>query len=151
MVTSILSRCALLLVALTLALSPMVYAAETPPELPGATVVAADAVKHMLKSGVLLVDTRVSMEFAESHITGAVNVPYKEQSRKAQDYDPAQDSFDLSKLPADKTQPVIFYCNSGECWKSYKASKAALRAGYDKIYWFRGGYPEWKKKGLPLE
>jgi len=27
----------------------------------------------------------------------------------------------------------------------------AIKAGYTKVYWFRGGFPEWKGKGFPTE
>jgi rhodanese-related sulfurtransferase len=127
------------------------YANETPTTLKGANVVTADQVKKMLDSGTPVIDTRVANEFAEAHIKGAKSVPYREKSAKAVDFDAAADSFDIAKLPSDKAAPVVFYCNAGECWKSYKASVAASKAGYSKVHWFRGGLPEWKTKGLPVE
>jgi rhodanese-related sulfurtransferase len=125
-------------------------AAETPTHLAGATVVDAAKAKSLMDSGATMIDARVANEYAEAHIKGAKNVPYKEKSIKAPNYNPADDSFDLSKLPA-KTAPVIFSCNGPECWKSYKAASAALKVGYKQVYWFRGGIPEWKTKGLPVE
>jgi rhodanese-related sulfurtransferase len=130
---------------------PGASASETPATLAGVTVVNADKVKQMLESGVPVIDTRVANEYAEAHVKGAKSVPYKEKSAKATDFNAAEDSFDMSKLPADKNAPVVFYCNAGECWKSYKASVVALKAGYNKISWFRGGIPEWKSKGYPVE
>lgn len=126
-------------------------AAQTPKSLTGVTVVTAEKAKAMMESGVLMVDTRVANEYVEQHIKGAVSIPYKEKSEKSVDFDVKLDSFDLSKLPADKNAPVIFYCNAGECWKSYKSSVVAVRDGYKKIYWLRGGIPEWKAKGFPVE
>lgn len=126
-------------------------AAETPGSLAGVAVVGADQVKDMLGAGVPVIDVRVANEYAEAHIKGAKSLPYKEKSAKAADFDPAQDSFDLAKLPADKSAPLVFYCNAGECWKSYKASAVAQKAGYKQVKWFRGGIPEWKAKGLPVE
>ena len=32
-----------------------------------------------------------------------------------------------------------------------RRSQAAVAAGYTKIYWFRGGMPEWREKHLPVE
>ena len=93
----------------------------------------------------------MAAEYAEKAIKGAKSVPYKEKSAKAADFDAAQDAFDLAKLPADKAAPVVFYCNAGECWKSYKASVAAIKAGYKQVNWFRGGMPEWTSKGLPTQ
>lgn len=127
------------------------HAAETPNSLEGTTLINADKAKELHDKGVAVIDSRVANEFAEAHIKGAISVPYKEKSAKAVDFDASQDSFDLSKLPADKNAPVIVYCNAGECWKSYKAAKAMVKAGYKKVYWFRGGFPEWKAKGYPTE
>lgn len=126
-------------------------ASESPATLAGTTLVNAEKVKALLDSGVPVIDTRVANEYAESHIKGAKNVPYKEKSAKAADFDASQDSFDVAKLPADKNAPVVLYCNAGECWKSYKASVLAIKAGYKKVQWFRGGIPEWKAKGYPVE
>ncbi len=131
--------------------STSLWAVETPLTLKGATVIAAEKAKTMQDQGVLIVDTRVAHEYVEQHIKGAKNAPYKEKSAKAADYDAKLDHFDLSALPADKSTAIIFYCNAGECWKSYKASNAAIKAGYTKVYWMRGGIPEWKAKGLPVE
>jgi rhodanese-related sulfurtransferase len=126
-------------------------AAETPAALPGVKVVSAEEVKKMLDSAVPVIDTRVAAEYAEKTIKGAISVPYKEKSAKDAGFDPSQDQFDLSKLPGDKGAPLVFFCNSGECWKSYKASVVAHKAGYTKINWFRGGFPEWSSKGLPTQ
>ncbi|MDO8705351.1 MAG: rhodanese-like domain-containing protein [Sulfuricaulis sp.] len=84
-------------------------------------------------------------------LKGAQNIPYKEKSAKSVDYNAKVDSFDVARLPADKSKAVIFYCNAGECWKSYKAAKAAIKAGYTNAHWLRGGIPEWKAKGYPVE
>ncbi len=140
------------LLALTLFTSISLAATvETPTSLKGTELVDATKAKSLMDSGVKIIDTRVAIEFAEAHIKGAINVPYKEKSAKAIDFDASQDSFDVAKLPADKNAAIIMQCNGPECWKSYKASVAAMKAGYKKIYWFRGGFPEWKAKGYPVE
>jgi rhodanese-related sulfurtransferase len=126
-------------------------AAETPSSLAGVKIVGAEEVKKMLDAGVPVIDTRVAAEYAEKTIKGAQSVPYKEKSAKEAGFDPSMDQFDLAKLPSDKAAPLVFFCNSGECWKSYKASVVAQKAGYKKIHWFRGGFPEWSQKGLPTQ
>lgn len=138
-------------VALSIGLAAPVLAADTPATLKGTTLVSAADVNKMLSSGVSVIDTRVAAEYAEKTIKGAKSVPYKEKSAKDVNFDASQDSFDLSKLPADKAAPVVFFCNSGSCWKSYKASVVALKAGYTKVNWFRGGVPEWVAAGLPTQ
>jgi rhodanese-related sulfurtransferase len=141
-----------LLGLIILSFSPPTFAAKlTPESLSGATVITAETAKSMVEKGVMIVDTRVANEYVDQHIKGAVSIPYKEKSEKSVKYDPSVDSFDLSLLPADKNVAVILYCNAGECWKSYKSSNEAVKAGYKKVYWLRGGIPEWKAKGFPVE
>jgi rhodanese-related sulfurtransferase len=124
---------------------------DTPETLAGAKPVAAEDVVKAVAGGAVLIDTRVASEYAEAHIKGAVNVPYREKSAKTLSYDASQDQFDLAKLPADKAAAVVMYCNGPECWKSLKASAVAIKGGYTNILWYRLGIPEWKSKGLPTE
>jgi rhodanese-related sulfurtransferase len=126
-------------------------AAETPSTLAGVKVITAVEAKKLQDSGAPLIDTRVAVEYAEKTAKGAKNVPYKEKSAKDVTFDSSKDDFDLTKLPADKAAPIVFFCNAGDCWKSYKASVAASKAGYTKINWMRGGFPEWSAKGLPTQ
>ena len=124
---------------------------ETPTALAGVKVVTAEEAKKLQDSGVPLIDTRVAAEYAEKTAKGAKSVPYKEKSAKEPGFDASKDYFDLTKLPGDKSAPIVFFCNAGECWKSYKASVVAQKAGYTKINWLRGGFPEWAAKGLPTQ
>ena len=126
-------------------------AANTPETLAGAKVVNAAEVKKLGDAGAALIDTRVAAENAEKTIKGAKGVTYKEKSAKQAGYDASQDQFDLTKLPADKAAPIVFFCNGPECWRSYKASTAAVKAGYSKVNYFRGGMPEWVAAGLPTQ
>jgi rhodanese-related sulfurtransferase len=130
---------------------PAAQAAPTPDKLDGVKVVTAEQVQQLQAKGVPVIDTRVAAEYADKTIKGAISVPYKEKSAKSTDFDRKLDSFDLSKLPADKAAPLVFFCNSGECWKSYKASVLARDGGYTQIHWYRGGFPDWSEKGLPMQ
>jgi len=127
------------------------YAADTPETLPGAKHVSAEDVVKARANGAMVIDARVASEYAEGHIKGAINVPYREKSAKSANFDASQDEFNLSKLPADKKAAIVIYCNGPECWKSFKASTAAVKAGYTDILWYREGFPNWKSKGLPSE
>jgi len=138
-------------VAQRLDLAPYRKVAElgtfTPVSLPGVRVVKADEVKRLIEQGAVVVDTRTEKEFKSRHIPGALLVPYHEKSLKDVAYDPAADDFTgLARL--DPARPTVFHCNGAECWKSYKASKAALARGFTKVYWFRGGVPEWDGLGM---
>jgi len=146
-----LHACAGAAAVLALLCAAPAHATPTPAKLDGVTVVTAAQVQQMMAKGVPVIDTRVAAEYAEKTIKGAISVPYKEKSAKAADFDRKLDSFDLSKLPADKSAPLVLFCNSGECWKSYKASIVARDAGYKQIQWYREGFPDWSAKGLPTQ
>lgn len=124
---------------------------QTPISEKGITVVDAAKAKALMDAGALVVDARVANEYVESHVKGAKSIPYKEKSAKATNFDSSLDSFDMTKLPSDKSAAIIFYCNGSECWKSYKASVLAAKAGYKKVYWLRDGLPAWKSSGFPVE
>jgi len=122
----------------------------TPEAINGVTRVGAEQVADLGRQGATIVDTRSQKEYDNEHIRGAVLASYLEKSLKEVDFDAKKDDFSaLKTIPKDK--PVVFLCNGPECWKSYKASRAALAEGYTKVHWFRGGMPEWREKRLPVE
>lgn len=122
----------------------------TPRGLDGAKVVDAAAVKSLLDKGAKVIDTRNEAEYQAGHIAGAQLVPYVEKSAKEADYDSSVDGFDLTQLGTDRNAELIFACNGAECWKSFKASQSAIKAGFQRVYWFRGGFPEWRSAGQKI-
>lgn len=122
----------------------------TPDGVKGATRVSAEEVAHLATQGASVVDTRTSKEYENEHVPGAILAPYIEKSLKEVDFDAAKDDFTALKT-VSKDKSVVFLCNGPECWKSYKASRQAVAAGYSKVYWFRGGMPEWRDKRLAVE
>jgi rhodanese-related sulfurtransferase len=135
------------------ALLPLAHAnkVQTPEKLDGVRVVTAEQVQQAMAKGAVAFDVRVAAECSEKTIKGAVCHTYREKSAKEPSFDKTQDQFDLSKLPSDKAAQVIFFCNSGDCWRSYKAAVVARDAGFKQVNWFRGGMPEWTAKGLPTQ
>ena len=127
-------------------------AQETPAAAPaGVKLIEAAAVQAMQAKGAVLIDTRKASEFSEGTIKGAISVPYDpEKSAKDVKFDSAQDKFDMSKI-ADKNKDYVVFCNSGTCWKSYKAAVVMAKAGYKNIHWYRNGVPDWKARKLPME
>jgi rhodanese-related sulfurtransferase/ABC-type phosphate/phosphonate transport system substrate-binding protein len=123
----------------------------TPRALPGVAVVDAKTVAQMMERGARYVDTRTEAEFKAGRAAGSVLVPYVEKSAKEADFNPALDQFELAPAIPDRNAELIFACNGAECWKSFKASQAAIKAGYTKVHWFRGGFPEWRSAGLKID
>ncbi len=135
-----------------MATSQLALAQETPTTAPaGVKLVEAKDVQDLMAKGAKVVDTRRASEYAEGTIKGALNVPYDpEKSAKDAGFDPAQDKFDITKF-ADKNATIVTFCNSGSCWKSYKAAVVLAKNGFKNIYWYRSGFPDWKARKLPTE
>ena len=123
----------------------------TPTLIPEVKSVTAEQVQELMGKGVPFYDVRDAGEYKEMHVKGALSVPYKEKSSKEIGFDMSKDDFKITETVKDKNAPMILSCNGGECWKSYKASLWAQKQGFRNIYWFRGGFPEWKAKKLPME
>jgi len=123
----------------------------TPRLLDGTELVNAKRARELALRGVAFFDGRTEDEYRSGRPAGARWLPYVEKSTKETDYDASLDALDVGKLPPDKNQEVIFSCGGPECWKSYKSAVRALKEGYRKVYWFRGGIKEWQDANLPIE
>lgn len=126
--------------------------ADTPQTLAGGKVISVDDAKALLaKKTAMFVDTRSAVNFGKGHVPGAVAIPYKGSSDDVANFDASKDQFDLSKLPAGKDQPVVFYSDGPSGWKSYKAAVTAVKAGHKNVSYMRAGWAEWSTKGYPAE
>ena len=45
----------------------------------------------------------------------------------------------------NKAQPLVFYCQSTQCWMSYNAALRAINMGFSQVYWYRGGIEAWQQ------
>ncbi len=80
------SACVSLMAAAFMIHGSAAFAGDVPDSLKGTTVVDAAKAKSLIDSGVLAVDARVANEYAESHIKGAISIPYKEKSAKSVEF-----------------------------------------------------------------
>ena len=111
-------------------------AAPTPPATPGAGEEAYPAmawpeIEAAVKAGATLVDARSAEQYAAGHIPGAINVP-------------TGDDAALTRLPADKTAQLVFYCGGPACSARTTCATKVQALGYTKLAQYKGGYPEWR-------
>lgn len=84
----------------------------------------------------VILDVRTPEEFAEGHLSGAVNV-----NLMAPDFE--------SRLGAlDRGKSYLVYCRTGN--RSAKAIQAMDRLGFRSAYHMFEGIVGWQKKGFPL-
>ena len=86
-------------------------------------------------NNVVVVDARSSLEFETLRIKGAVNIPIA--SKKFPEM--------VKALRQKTNKRIVFYCNGRTCYKSYNATKAALKAGVKKVFAYDAGVFEWAK------
>jgi len=60
-------------------------------------------------------------------------------------------SFDLSELPADKSQELVFYCGGEACTAAPTAAKRAKEAGYTDVKVMSAGISGWVKAHKPVD
>lgn len=125
---------------------------ETPAMLDGGKVISVDEAKKLLDGKTaLFIDTRSVVNFGKGRVPGAQTAAYKEKSEPVQNFNAADDSFELEKLPKDKAAPVVFYSDGPTGWKSYKAAVLSVKAGHKNVMYMRGGMADWTAKNLPVE
>lgn len=131
-----------MLVMTSLAFAPASALAKkkSPKKVSGAVTVNAQKAKQLFDKGVVFIDVRKDKDYAAGRVPDAVHIELKKVYNKET----------LSKhVKAD--QPVVIYCNGHSCTRSSKAAQKAVSWGYKKVYYYRDGFPSWKKNGYPVE
>lgn len=111
-----------------------------PEQISGAQRVDAETVIEVagkLKK-LVIVDSRIPDDRKIGYIERSISLPDAKTNCKS-----------LAKIVPSKNTPVLFYCNGVKCGRSVVATMTAVRCGYKHIYWFRGGFEEWKAKEYP--
>lgn len=114
---------------------------DMPASFPGIQVVNSDEIQKMLKAKkAVVLDNRVKSQYDTEKIAGAEWF-YCDDLLK--------DSAMAGKL--DKNKEYVLYCNGSHCWRSPATALMLQHLGFKKLFWYRDGIPDWKKKGLPTE
>lgn len=106
----------------------------------GATTINVDEAKWMFDEGVTFIDVRNPRFYARRHIPGAHHLDMK-------------DGFTRESLAAvaEKVDAIVIYSSGVKCGRAYRAAEQAVRWGYEKVYYFRGGIVDWKDVHYPIE
>jgi len=79
---------------------------------------------------ILFIDARNSGQYAEGHISGAINIEWRQTLSR------------MDEIPTD--QPVVIYCETGLL--SSKAQFMLRLAGYENVKVLWGGYLVWSAR-----
>ena len=120
----------------------------TPTRIPGGEVITTDRVIGLVQQN--MQGRPAALVF---HVLGpGPRVPGAENAGPAAQAgsfnDATQQEFGryLQQVTAgDKARPMVFYCQSTQCWMSYNAALRAIAMGYSRVYWYRGGIEAWQQ------
>ena len=88
------------------------------------------------EAGVITLDVRTPIEFAEGHIEGARLIDFQ------------SGNFENEISALDKNATYAVYCRSGN--RSGQAVKVMQDAGFTSVFNMNGGVIDWANAGLPL-
>mgnify|MGYP000969141527 CR=1 FL=1 len=104
--------------------------------------VSTEELRQILKDGSATVfDARPHLEFATSHIPGALNVSAKPGVPMSV-Y--VSDVNEIGRLVPDKATPLVLYCNGPFCGKSKRLGEDLLADGYTNVRRYQLGAPTWR-------
>ena len=85
----------------------------------------------------IIIDARIADDRKHGYLEDSLSLPDIETNCSR-----------LGKIIPGKNSPVLFYCNGIKCGRSVVSIKIATSCGYTNMYWFKGGFEEWKDKGF---
>ena len=97
-------------------------------------LLAAEAI--FKNNSALFMDARPYAKYMAGTIPGALYMSDEEVDKLG------------GRLPANKTTPIVTFCEGYLCVKSHNLAKKLQEFGYQNISVYAGGYPEWKEAGL---
>jgi len=86
----------------------------------------------------VIVDSRIAMDRKQGYLEGSISLPDTETNCAS-----------LARVISAKDRPALFYCNGVKCGRSVVGVTTAKQCGYTHLYWYRGGFEDWKQKGYP--
>jgi rhodanese-related sulfurtransferase len=104
--------------------------------------VSTDELRQILADGSAVVfDSRPHMEYAISHIPGALNVSPKPGTPMSL-Y--VSDVAEIGRVVPEQSSAIVLYCNGPACGKSKRLAEELLEAGYTNVRRYQLGAPTWR-------
>ena len=100
-------------------------------------VIGARGLKAMIAAGEvgMVLDVRdQAIAYDHGHLPAAIRLPAGQFERQA-----------AAILPADKTTPLLFYCDKADASLSHAVARKAAALGYRRVMLLDGGYSAWQR------
>ena len=124
----------------SLSAAPATTERVSPDSIEGSIKVDAEGLIALAEKfqNLTIIDSRISSDRIQGHIEGSLSLPDEKTNCDV-----------LKQSITAKTSPVVFYCNGPKCGRSAIAVRIAVGCGFENVFWFRGGFEEWKDKKYP--
>ena len=121
----------------------------TPLAIPGANLVTTANLVEAMNAGVAMV--LIDVLGADYTIRGAYSATALASPGNFGDRTQQQANAWLRQITqGNASVPIVVFCSDPMCWLSYNGSLRTINAGFDNVYWYRGGLQAWQMAGLPL-
>jgi rhodanese-related sulfurtransferase len=140
--------------------APTPPTAATPPAAPSSAAVPAkdypphpdkpwvdiggDEAAALHGRGVPFLDARRTSVYIEGHIAGARSFPIWESTVDNEIKKLFDEGYDVNA-------PLVIYCSGGDCEDSHMLAQRLHGYGFNDALVYTGGFPDWEKRGLPVE
>jgi thiosulfate/3-mercaptopyruvate sulfurtransferase len=120
------------------------------PSLPVVRILTAPETREALaipgKSAAIVFDLRHDGEFNAGHIPGSFLLSSHEFG------DSLEAHLSRHRPGVDRRSAMLIgYCYGSDCIRSRNCTTLAAQHGFLRLGWFRGGMPEWKSAGYPVQ
>jgi PQQ-dependent catabolism-associated CXXCW motif protein len=131
---------------------------NTPLSIPGGRVIGTGELESAINRGTLDGSPFLSIDALRRSGSGTPTlvVPGSIYIGYAGDYGTFEDTIqqrlreELAGLTkGNLDMPLVFFCAGARCWESYNAALRAMKLGYTKVYWYRGGIESWRAAHRP--
>lgn len=126
------------------------FHAPTPTAMPGGYLVTTELLVQAINEGVEMVI--IDVLGSGYGLPSAYTAPALAAGGSFRDRTQQQAEAWLQQITGGVwDMPIVIYCSDPMCWLSYNASLRTIAAGYEQVYWYRGGVQAWEMVGLPLQ
>jgi rhodanese-related sulfurtransferase len=117
-----------------------VFAEQTFAKPDGVETLDAEALIRLAQTeeDLIVIDARLAEDLKMGYIGGSLNLP-----------DILTNCETLNQINPDFNRSMAFYCNGTVCKRSVHALQIARQCGYHRLFWFKGGFEEWRNKDYP--
>ena len=105
-----------------------------------------DDVAYLHSKGVLFLDARRTSVYEQGHIPGARSFSVWESDID----DKVNKLYAERPDPKDQNQPIVVYCSGGDCEDSHMLAQKLWGLGFNNVYVYKDGFPDWQKRGEPV-